>query len=315
MSALPAHVAARVSAVAARQHALITLDQARAAGMSGRTAQRWVERGLFTRDAPRVLRFAGAPRTWEARALAAVLSIRGSALASHRTAGHLWLPDHVAAPGRIEITVPLASGRPRRPGLVVHETRAWALVDDRRRALVPVTGPARTLIDLCAVLDDVAALGVLDELLRRRLVTWSELWEALVLHKRGRPGRARYRCILEERRGRRVPDTTFARLFLRALAAAGLPEPSSEHEVVTDDGARYRLDAAYVAEQVAIELDGKESHLTDAAFEGDRVRDNRLSLAGWQVLRFTWRRFTAEPDVVVAEVAAAVTAARCRGRR
>jgi uncharacterized protein DUF559 len=154
------------------------------------------------------------------------------------------------------------------------------------------------------------ALGVLDELLWWRLVTWSVLWEALVLHKRGRRGRARYRCILEERRGRRVPDTTFARLFLRALAAAGLPEPSSEHEVVTDDGARYLL-----AEQVAIELDGKESHLTDAAFEGDRVRDNRLSLAGWQVLRFTWRRFTAEPGVVVAEVGAAVTAARRRGPR
>jgi very-short-patch-repair endonuclease len=57
---------------------------------------------------------------------------------------------------------------------------------------------------------------------------------------------------------------------------------------------------------VAIELDGKESHLTDVGFESDRVRDNRLRLAGWTVLRYTWRRLTAEPEQVVAEVRAAL---------
>jgi very-short-patch-repair endonuclease len=71
-------------------------------------------------------------------------------------------------------------------------------------------------------------------------------------------------------------------------------------------GVRYRVDAAYVDRRIAIELDGKESHQTEKAFEGDRVRDNRLEIDGWVVLRYTWRRFTTEPDEIVAEVRAAL---------
>lgn len=305
MSATPARVTARVCAIGARQHALVSLAQARASGMTDRTARSWAGRGIWRREAPGVYRFTGAPRTWESRALAAVLSIRGDAVVSHRSAGHLWLPDHVPAPGRVEVTVPYGAGRQRRPGLTVHETRAWPQVDARRRTLVPVTGPARTLLDLCGVVDEVTALGVLDEMRRRRLVSWDDLWAALVLHKPGRKGRAKYRGILEARHGQVVPDGTFARLFLRALAEAGLPLPVSEHVVVVG-GVRHRLDAAYAEHGVGIELDGKQSHLTDVAFEEDRARDNRLGLAGWMILRYTWRRFTTEPDRVVEEVRTAL---------
>jgi Protein of unknown function (DUF559) len=306
VSATPPDVAARVSARAARQHALISLAQAREAGLSERATRSWVARGLLEREAPRVLRFAGSPRTWESRAMASVLSIGERCVGSHRTAAHLWLPDHVPAPGRIEVTVPFGAGRQRRSGLLVHETRVWRRIDRRRRSLVPVTGPARTLLDLCAVLDDTAALALLDEIRRRRLATWEDLWGALVVHRPGRRGRTRYARILEARSGRRVPETTIARTFLRLLADAGLPAPQSEVDVCPSPGVRYRLDAAYTDRRVAIELDGKESHLTDVGFESDRVRDNRLRLAGWTVLRYTWRRLTAEPEQVVAEVRAAL---------
>jgi hypothetical protein len=314
MSVTATRVAAGVCAIGARQHALVTLAQARSSGMSDRAVRSWANRGIWTREAPGVYRFTGAPRTWDSRAMVAVLSIRGDAVASHRSAAHLWLPDHVPAPGRVEVTVPYGAGRQRRPGLTVHETRAWLHVDARRRTLVPVTGPARTLLDLCGVADEVTALGVLDELRRRRLVSWDDLWAALVLHKPGRRGRARYRGILEARHGSVVPDGTFPRLFLRALAEAGLPVPESEHMVVVD-GVRHRLDAAYAERRVGIELDGKLSHLTDVAFEEDRARDNRLGLAGWMVLRYTWRRFTTEPDQVVGEIRTALARSGGSGPR
>jgi very-short-patch-repair endonuclease len=61
---------------------------------------------------------------------------------------------------------------------------------------------------------------------------------------------------------------------------------------------------------VGIELDGTDGHLNEVAFESDAVRDNRLLLAGWRVLHYTWRRFIEEPSDVVDEVRAALAAAR-----
>ena len=46
--------------------------------------------------------------------------------------------------------------------------------------------------------------------------------------------------------------------------------------------------------------DGHATHRTRYAFEHDRQRDQQLMLAGWRVIRFTWRQLTQEPDRVAA---------------
>jgi len=53
-----------------------------------------------------------------------------------------------------------------------------------------------------------------------------------------------------------------------------------------------------------VETDGWQSHGTRKAFENDRRRDRRLRLAGWDVVRFTWRDVEREPDEVTAVLAA-----------
>jgi Protein of unknown function (DUF559) len=115
-----------------------------------------------------------------------------------------------------------------------------------------------------------------------------------------RPGIVACRSVLLGRWGKRVPDTEFARLFGLLIDDAGLPEPVYEHEVKAG-GATYSIDAAYPPASIAIELDGK-GHATEAAFEADPVRENRLKLSGWTVLRYTWHRFITAPGEVVAEV-------------
>jgi very-short-patch-repair endonuclease len=45
---------------------------------------------------------------------------------------------------------------------------------------------------------------------------------------------------------------------------------------------------------------GRAHHLTVAAFEEDRRRDAELMLAGYRVVRVTWRRLCDEPGEVVA---------------
>jgi Protein of unknown function (DUF559) len=199
--------------------------------------------------------------------------------------------------------------------VTIHESNAYDLAAPTRRWGVPVTGVARVLIDVAAVADDeLTVLRALDEIRRQRLATWPELWNALVVHTaRGRPGIATARAMIEKRNGRPVPHLEFARLFLALLERSGLPEPVSEHKVMVA-GVRYHIDAAYPLLKIAIELDGG-GHRTEAIYEDDRVRDNRLELAGWIVLRFTWARFTTRPEEVVVEVRAALARERPPDRR
>ena len=240
-----------------------------------------------------------------------VLSAGSGAVVSHIAAPYLYGLDGFRAPGRIDITVPRRRRRHIR-GATVHETLDDHLIAPTTRRGIPVTGPARTVLDVCWIADDDAtALRALDEMLRRRLVTWPELWECLVLHaRRGRNGVARFRRILTRRWGKRVPHGHFARTVQSLLVDDGLPEPVAEWWV-NASGRRYRVDLAYPDQLIAIELDDKETHLTDKAFEEDPIRENHLKLAGWLVLRYTWDRLLADPNAIVEEVRLALHSRSC----
>ena len=297
----------RAAHLAAAQHGLVSAEPCRELGVSYSAVHRRITSGAWILDPPGVYRMAGAPRTWEGRALGAVLAAGPDAVASHRTAAHLWGLRGFPAPGRIEVTVPRHRRAHARRGTTIHESLAFDLVEPTTRRGICVTGPARMYIDLAAVVDDAELLRALDEIRRLRLASWEALWRALVLHaRRGRPGIVRAREVLRRRHGRSVPHTEFARLFMALLEDAGLPEPVAEH-LVRGDGWRYRVDLAYPDQMLAIELDGKEGHLNEVVFEADPVRDNRLLLAGWDVLHYTWRRFTDAPAEVVDEIRAALS--------
>ena len=61
-------------------------------------------------------------------------------------------------------------------------------------------------------------------------------------------------------------------------------------------------------QRLVVEVDGYRYHRTRAKFERDRRKDGQLLLAGYRVLRITWRRLTREPETVVAIIAAALVA-------
>ena len=49
-----------------------------------------------------------------------------------------------------------------------------------------------------------------------------------------------------------------------------------------------------------VETDGHASHRTRAAFERDRARDAQLTVAGYRVVRFTYRQLVQESRWVTA---------------
>jgi very-short-patch-repair endonuclease len=55
---------------------------------------------------------------------------------------------------------------------------------------------------------------------------------------------------------------------------------------------RYEVDFLWSDQSLIVEVDGWESHRTRSAFEEDRARDARLTVLGYEVVRFTWRQVT-----------------------
>ncbi|HEY8544132.1 MAG TPA: DUF559 domain-containing protein, partial [Acidimicrobiales bacterium] len=282
-------------------------------GVTREALRHRIGRGRWVWAARRVVRIAGVPETWESRLLAHVLSAGEGAVASHRAAAELWGLDGVGR-GIIELTVP----RPRWyrvPGVRCHRSTDL----DRAPATVvrgiPVTPVSRTLLDLGGVTGHRKVLLAVDSARRRRLTTWDDLLHTLVAHaRRGRDGVGTLRQILDDHYGEAaVSDSAFERLVLSVLASAGLPTPELQHPVEAD-GQVYRLDLAYPAARLAIELDGS-IHLERRVWEADHARQNALVLAGWTVLRFTWRDYVDRRHHLVAEVRAALEITNLGERR
>jgi hypothetical protein len=291
--------------VATGQYGLVTrrqlLAQLSRAQVQGRVAE-----GRLVPVRPGVYRCAGAPPSWEQRLLAACLA--GEAVASHRSAARLWNLGGIPAL-RLEVTVPL--GRTLRlRGVRAHRSTLlgpeWATVHRG----IPVTTPARTLIDLSAVASPPRVWEAVDQGLRERLITLEELRACFdLMAGRGRRRVAHFRPILEARQPGYDPgDSELEARVTWWLAAAGLPAPVRQHPVLVQDH-RYRVDLAYPDLRIAIELDGWAHHGTRGAFDHDRERGNDLELAGWTVLRFTSR---SPRDRVVRVVRAALDAAPSR---
>ncbi|MDQ6796444.1 MAG: hypothetical protein M3011_00225 [Actinomycetota bacterium] len=124
------------------------------------------------------------PRTVEQDLLAACLAGGTSAVASHRSAAAVFGLRGVGW-GQPEITV-RGTARPRMHGVILHRSQLDA-ADRGRRGAIPVTRPARTLLDL-AVVEPAVVEGALDDALVRGLTTLGSLGR--MLERSGGPGRA-----------------------------------------------------------------------------------------------------------------------------
>jgi hypothetical protein len=284
----------QLARLASRRHGVFSKAQALVLGATQDIVEHRLKTGRWLRVAPNVYRIAGVPETWHGRVLAEVLSAGPCAVVSHRTAA---------------VLSGLEGARVRRPGIRVHESLDLPDPTATVRDAIPVTGIARTLLDIGAVVPFERVDQAIDDGLRRHLTDWPTLWETLITYaRRGRRGAGPLRAVLDERFGERVvPDSWMERCFLRVLADTGLPLPEPQYEL-RDGADRFvgRLDFAYVTERVAIELDSVAHHDGRRALTEDDRRQNRITLLGWLVLRFTWRDLVERPDRVCADVAAAL---------
>ena len=293
--------------LASHQHGVFDRVQATAAGLSTDAIRQRLAAGRWTQPRPGVFAIAGTPVTWEQRVMSACLHAGPSAVAARRTAARLWaLPGQVGA----QIQTVTAGNRRPSPGVRAHLTATLPARDVTTRTGIPVTSACRTLID-CAADVPLHRLGeMLDDARRRRLVSLGQV--ARRLDELGVPGRNGVAAMREALADRDTPPASVFESRLAALlSSAGLPTSVRNHRVVVA-GKTFVLDFAFVTERVCVEADGEAFHLDLAAFQRDRTRQNALVLAGWTVVRFTWRDVSRRPVDVVRAVAAALELGRSR---
>jgi very-short-patch-repair endonuclease len=284
----------RIEQILRRQDGVITLYQAVAAGLGARGVRNRVGSGRWERVHPRVFRATDHAFTDLARLRAAALwAAPRSAVSGLAAAWWHGLVD--CCPPVIELSLP-RDRRPRaQPGIRVRR-RDLHLPD-----LVSVRGICLTDVPL-TVLECAVQLGqdgpaFLDRALQRQ-VRLETLRRA---HRRnlGQHGSKAAGTLLAV--AARGGESEAERRLVALLRRAGIEGWQLGYLV-----AGYRLDLAFPAARVAVEVDGWAYHRDAERFRQERRRQNELVLAGWTILRFTWDDLTQRPATVLPKIRAAL---------
>jgi very-short-patch-repair endonuclease len=276
------------------QDGVITLSQARDAGLSLQAVQRRVRSGRWRRCARCVYFVDDRPFTDAALIRSTVWGYGKDAAASGLTAAW-WHGLTRFAPDIVEVTVPRNNH-----GRIHHGSRL------RRRDLDPadvvvckrlrVTALALTVIE--AAVRHRSGAKLMDSALQRH-VDLRRLWQAHVRNK-GRYGSPAARRLLQAASSGARSEAE--RLLVKLLHDAGTRGWRTNYPV-----GGYRVDVAFVKQKVAIEVDGLAHHSNSEDFHNDRVRQNNIVLLGWQVLRFTWLDLVEYPERVIAVIRSAIS--------
>jgi very-short-patch-repair endonuclease len=289
-----------VARIAGSQYGAIDVEQLAAAGLRRDAIDYRVSRGRLHRQHRGVYLLGHSVSAPLAREAAALLACRPDSLLSHRTAAALWglLPPDDEAP--VDVTV-IGRDLAGRRGIRVHRARLDP-GDIRRRHRLPVTSPARTLLDVAGSSPSRRSFErAFDEARVGRLVTDQEL--NAQAHAGGHRGAPVIRALLRRESGPAFTRSEAEERLLALIRAARLPAPRVNARV-----GRHEVDLLWEEQRLVVEIDGYAFHSSRAAFERDRLRDAELQALGFRVMRVTWRQIAEEPHALLARIAQALVA-------
>jgi very-short-patch-repair endonuclease len=291
----------RIAAIARLQRGRVARWQLLAAGLSYKVIAGAVRRGtLFPLPgAVFVVGHAGPVELGEETA--ALLACPEGAALSHHTAARLW---GIGTAGEHGIHVVVPGGvKTRAEGFGVHRARNLEARDIRIRKGLPVTSPARTLLDQAEGMAARQLELAFDQALVSGVMRPAGVAE-LLARSNGHRGAGRLRALLDRQAG----VTTMTRsppeeVFLDLVRQARLPAPRVNAPV-----AGYEVDFFWPEQKVIVEVDGYQFHSTRRAFEHDRRKDADLRAAGFTVLRVSAEQLDLQSYAVIADVTRALSA-------
>ncbi|MGH2756179.1 MAG: DUF559 domain-containing protein [Actinomycetota bacterium] len=291
-----------ITEIARDQFGFFHRNQAIAAGLSDNDIAFRVVQGRLERELPRVYAIAGNPSSWMGDLMAVTLwAGRGSAVAGRGAAQLLGFDGfsgsivEVATVSRLDRrALKLRTGR----HVIVHRVDDRLLNEISAVGAIPVTSVRRTLIDLTGQKDSRCE-NALDFALRNKMTTAGSVW--LLLEQdwmRGRRGVRIMRNLLVDRSDQAPTDSELELRARKLIDRAGLPRPQHQYPIELPNRT-IKVDLAYPAQRLVVELDSYSWHMDRGAFERDRERDIELQALSWTVFRFTWAMLRYEPHRVV----------------
>ena len=237
------------------------------------------------------------------RYMAAVLACGPEAVLSYRCAAALH-EIHRTDQVKIDVTIPQRSPR-KHAGVDVHRSTTLTPADVTTVHGIPCTTVARTILDLAQVIRGRPLERALDQAEILRVLDLTAIQDQIERNK-ARPAAKRLRAVLDQHYIGSTPTwSELEEVFLAACRRAKLPMPEVNAWIDPHDAdpTAIRVDFVWREQRVIVETDGHATHRTRRAFEEDRLRDQRLIVAGWTVIRITWRQLTRNPNEVTDRIA------------
>jgi hypothetical protein len=198
----------------------------------------------------------------------------------------------------------LGKGHHHQPGITVHRTTRLDRQDIRTRHDLPVTSPARTLLDLAPELTDRQLERALDEALATGIVRRQQVADT-VARMPGRAGASRLKALLDPGRPRTRTWNDGEERLLILLKEADVPDAEANYR-----WNEFTFDLYWPAFRVAVELDGFPYHSTRSALARDRRKEAACEAAGIDLIRVGYEQLEEKPVAVVARIVRRIERAR-----
>ncbi len=274
----------RLDEIASSQWSLVTRAQLVDGGLSKPQIITLLRARVLRPVSRGVYAFVGAPRSWQQTAYAAVLAAGEGAVACQATAARLWAFMYLPAES-IDVTIE-SDIQPGMKG--VHRTTILPEEDVTERSGIPCTSFERTLCDCTTILSQFQLGRVLDDGLRRKVVSLDALTRCVFRLDSGPRRRLRViQDLLSERDASFNPGGSASELrILAVFREAGIPAPVQQFPVRVDSHP-YELDFAWPDLRVFAEYYGLAVHSGASAVAHDSDRLTAMVGQDWRPLVFT----------------------------
>jgi hypothetical protein len=294
---------ARLVLLAERQGGAFSREQAIRQGFPSTTIGRRLASGAWQALHPGVYAVAGTTTSRTTMLWAAVLAAGRDAAVTHESAALLHGAERLPLS---PLTLTARHGSHHRiAGAMVHQIDDLVPWHRTRRDGLPVSTPARCIVELGATSPLPLVGRAMDDLVRLKRTSYADVSVVLAqLSRPGKPGVAAVARLLDERGDGYVPSQTELEdgLF-GAIAAGGLPPPLRQIPLPGRGPIRGIADGGYPDAKIVLEADGRRWHQRVESARRDRERDAQVVRAGWVPLRFLHEQIVGDPAGVCAAVA------------